>query len=150
MQTFLPYPSFAESAAVLDRNRLNNQRSEAKTILRIVTGELPNSRWSNHPAVRMWRDNPLTLALYAIAICEAWIALGYQESLIPWFELRREKLTEQLQRTNACIFPESPPVWLGDQKFHSSHRAALLFKNPTHYGQFGWIEEPKIEYVWPM
>ena len=27
--------------------------------------------------------------------------------------------------------------------------AALLAKDPAHYGQFGWTEEPKIEYWWP-
>jgi len=30
MQTFLPYPDFARSAAVLDRQRLGKQRLEAR------------------------------------------------------------------------------------------------------------------------
>jgi hypothetical protein len=29
------------------------------------------------------------------------------------------------------------------------HRAALLAKDPAWYGQYGWKEEPKIEYWWP-
>ncbi len=33
MQTFLPYDSYADSAAVLDRARLGKQRVEAKQIL---------------------------------------------------------------------------------------------------------------------
>lgn len=35
MQTFLPYPDFAESAKVLDNGRLGKQRLEAKQILQI-------------------------------------------------------------------------------------------------------------------
>ena len=37
MQTFLPYPDFAESAAVLDSKRLGKQRVEALQVLRAVT-----------------------------------------------------------------------------------------------------------------
>jgi len=49
------------------------------------------------------------------------------------------------------------PPWLGDQKFHASHRAALLFKEPRFYLKFAWKEEPAIPnekgslpYVWPV
>jgi hypothetical protein len=30
-----------------------------------------------------------------------------------------------------------------------SHRAALLYKLPEHYSQFGWTEDPKVAYLWP-
>lgn len=43
---------------------------------------------------------------------------------------------------------EMPP-WLGCEKFHSSHRAALLHKDRDWYSQFGWSEEPELNYVWP-
>jgi hypothetical protein len=50
MQTFLPYESYARSAAVLDRQRLGKQRVEAMQILRVLAGE--TAGWGNHPAVR--------------------------------------------------------------------------------------------------
>ncbi|MEU7740966.1 MSMEG_6728 family protein [Nonomuraea sp. NPDC049158] len=52
MQTFLPYPDFARTAAVLDPLRLGKQRVEALQILRALT--IPGYGWRHHPAVRMW------------------------------------------------------------------------------------------------
>jgi len=53
MQTFIPLPSFVESAKVLDRTRLGNQRNEAKIILKCLL--YPSEKgWRNHPAVKMW------------------------------------------------------------------------------------------------
>ena len=40
------------------------------------------------------------------------------------------------------------PHWLGDVRFHSSHRANLLRKDYEYYSQFGWTENPKSPYVW--
>ena len=33
-------------------------------------------------------------------------------------------------------------------KFHSSHRANLLKKEPDFYNQYGWTEDPSDPYVW--
>jgi len=48
------------------------------------------------------------------------------------------------------------PVGFGDERLHSSHRAALLYKNPEWYGRFGWSEHPavpdskgRLPYYWP-
>ncbi len=49
MQTFLPYPDFEKSAKVLDRLRLNKQRSETLDILRTLFGD--KQGWKNHPSV---------------------------------------------------------------------------------------------------
>ena len=51
MQTFLPYPDFEASAAVLDDRRLGTPRVETYQILRALTW--PRYGWKNHPAVRM-------------------------------------------------------------------------------------------------
>ena len=40
------------------------------------------------------------------------------------------------------------PHWLGNEKFHSSHRANLLRKDYEYYSQFGWDENPESPYVW--
>lgn len=47
MQTFLPYPSFVESAKCLDRQRLGKQRVEVLQLLKALL--VPGSGWGNHP-----------------------------------------------------------------------------------------------------
>jgi hypothetical protein len=65
VQTFLPLPDFAESAAVLDRQRLGKQRVEVLQLLGALTGQRPG--WVNHPAARMWRGHERALARYGLA-----------------------------------------------------------------------------------
>ena len=40
------------------------------------------------------------------------------------------------------------PPWLGNEAFHSSHRANLLRKDYQYYSQFEWSENPENPYVW--
>lgn len=136
MQTFLPYPDFAQSAACLDYRRLGKQRVEAWQIYNALTR--PNYGWQNHPATRMWRGHTWCLLVYGGHMCKEWIARGYNDSLLPRFQ-------------QAAIETEitAQPSWLGDPTFHASHRAALLHKDPIHYGQFGWTEAPALAYIWP-
>ncbi len=70
MQTFLPYPDFARSAAVLDPARLGKQRVETLQILRAL--ELFDYGWSNHPAVGMWRGHTPALVSYGLACVGEW------------------------------------------------------------------------------
>jgi hypothetical protein len=39
---------------------------------------------------------------------------------------------------------------MGHHDFHSSHRAALLYKDFEWYSQFGWCEQPQLHYLWPI
>jgi len=138
MQTFLPYPSFIESARCLDNKRLGNQRREVLSILTALTD--PTVGWQNHPAVKMWRGYGSALIDYGLTICIWWKIRGYKDTCYSKILKSIGKFPDQLYN----------PPWLGDEDFHSSHRAALLAKDPEWYGQFGWSEEPKIEYIWPV
>jgi hypothetical protein len=133
MQTFLPYPDFERSLAVLDYRRLGKQRVEAHQILAILRGQ--QSSWVSHPAVRMWRGYEGALVAYYNAALREWAARGYRNIILQ-------------------PLPEAPvvvmPPWLGREDFHASHRSKLLAKNPEHYSQFGWREEPGLPYVWPV
>ena len=80
MQTFLPYPSFAESARVLDRARLGKQRVETYQILRANAGLTRG--WVHHPAAVMWRGHSAALAEYGAAMCREWIERGYNDTLL--------------------------------------------------------------------
>lgn len=135
MQTFLPYPSFQQTATCLDYRRLGKQRSECKQILNALRH---GGGWSNHPAVKMWRGHERTLCLYAIVICLEWRQRGYKDQQLEWF------INRVLDTPNG----EDPP-WLGDDAFHASHRSNLLRKKPDHYEQFSWDESPDLPYVWP-
>jgi hypothetical protein len=131
MQTFLPYADLVESAQCLDDKRLGNQRREALGLINTVTGKTKG--WRNHPAALMWMGYPGALMEYYDAIVREW---------------KRRKMTH-----NGVVFGvkgSGRPWWLGDDRFHASHRAALLHKKPEWYRQFGWSEKPVIDYYWPV
>lgn len=138
MQTFLPYPSFEESAKCLDRQRLGKQRVEVLQLLRALL--VKGAGWSHHPAAKMWKGHEGSLALYGLFVCGEWIGRGYSDSC-------HDKIAETC--ITAKVDDPTPPLWLGDKKFHASHRSNLLRKDPEWYGKFGWKEPDNLPYVWP-
>lgn len=151
MQTFLPFPSFEESARVLDRQRLGKQRVEVLQILKALNAPAESKPgWANHPATKMWRGHERALCAYGVAICDEWIARGYQDTC-------KAKIMDMARHfpASACGRPE----WLGREDFHAAHRAVLLAKDPDAYSKFGWEEEPAVPdssgsyretYIWPV
>lgn len=131
MQTFLPYPDFDKSVKCLDYRRLGKQRVEAMQILKALRD--PSYGWQNHPAVNMWRGCEEALKNYMNVCIQEWVARGYNNTM----------KFEQLDLWEYRI-----PHWLGDDKFHASHRSNLLRKDPIWYGQFGWEEDDTLPYVW--
>lgn len=108
MQTFLPFPSFADSAEVLDNKRLNKQRVECLQIYNVLTTPLAQRvGWHNHPAVLMWAGHTNSLLSYWKFIeieCER---RGFKRMAVP----------------KLGTVPRTPmPKWLGDDRFHKSHR----------------------------
>ena len=141
MQTFLPSPSYDESARILDYKRLGKQRVETKQIL-LALGKTEGG-WRNHPATKMWRGHEISLCQYGTAMCWEWQRRGYKDSLLNFFASALAQYEED-GRTYM------PPAWLGDDFIHSSHRSNLLRKDPEYYGQFGWSEDSTLPYVWPV
>jgi len=133
MQTFLPYESFTDSAKCLDFRRLGKQRVEAYQLLKSLRGI---GGWSNHPATKMWRGHEKALGVYMNVCIMEWTRRGYKNSM-------------KLFEVDSIISIEYPH-WLGDEKFHASHRSNLLRKDPDYYGQFGWTESHDLPYVWPV
>ncbi|KPC83656.1 cytoplasmic protein, partial [Streptomyces sp. NRRL WC-3753] len=78
MQTFLPYPDFAASAAVLDVRRLGKQRVETLQVLRGLT--VPDYGWRHHPAVRMWQGYEEALVRYGLERCRQWTEAGRRDT----------------------------------------------------------------------
>jgi Pyrimidine dimer DNA glycosylase len=144
VQTFLPYPDFARSAAVLDTRRLGKQRVEALQILRGLRN--PRYGWRHHPAVRMWRGYDDALLAYAIAVTTRWRSLGCADTVLATLlaEAPRRPLTQtELARRGRL------PWWLGMRRFHRSHRSALVRKDPAHYRRFFPRVPDDLPYVWP-
>lgn len=141
MQTFLPYPSFADSARVLDAPRLGKQRVEAFQLLRAQT--IPGYGWRNHPAAKMWHGFVPALVSYGLAMTDEWRAAGRADSV-------REKLLAFAPDVDGVDQDElDMPPWLGDEAFHLSHRSNLLRKDPAFYRPlFGDIPDD-LPYVWP-
>ena len=136
MQTFLPYESFEKSAQTLDWRRLGKQRVEGMQIINAITGKTrkdgkPYKGWINHPCSVMWKDYVPALKHYTNVIIQEWINRGYNNNM-------------EFYDTGKIIMPD----WIGNEKFHSSHRANLLRKDFDYYSQFGWTENPERPYVW--
>lgn len=139
MQTFLPYPSFKQSAACLDRARLGKQRLEGVQILKVLLGFAPGSRWANHPAVRMWRGYEGALLVYVLDVCLEWKSRGYVDNQIQVLN----ELGEYIQ-----VFKDPP--WLGSPDFHISHQSNLLRKNPAWYAPHFPNIRNDLPYIWPV
>lgn len=150
MQTFLPYENFKQSALSLDKLRHGNQRREAKGIIYIasrhsgldVQEELGISdkyaallwrRYFHHPAVLMWVGYEDCLREYYNTMVGTWI---------------ERKCNNTMPILYTPLQFKRPP-WLGDERFHSSHRANLLRKKPEYYSKHGWTEDPTMPYFWP-
>ena len=137
MQVFLPYPSFQQSVACLDKSRLGNQIwRECKTLL--------NGGWKHHPVAKMWADYKPALAMYGL--------YGLHELI------KRDHIKPEAARDVKPFFKSfindleaKNPSFIGNPDFHLSHRLNLLWKDPEWYSQF--FDEPvptsKPDYLWP-
>lgn len=154
MQTFLPNPDFYESGLLLDNRRLFNQINEGMIIFRSLVGLTSDWKdpdaWSNHAAVKMWRGHETALASYILNICQ--VAQMRQIGVNGDTVSRTVKFLDAYLSRRTVNYP----CWLGDERLHSSHRAALLSKDFEYYSKFGWAESPltpdkkgSLPYYWP-
>jgi len=138
MQIFLPYSDFKESLKVLDNKRLGKQRVETYQIISAITRRpkldgTPYKGWLNHPCTIMWKEYVPALKMYLNCSIGEWIVRGFKNTMI----------MEDVDQDQVVL-----PPWIGNEVFHSSHRANLLKKEPEFYNQYGWIEDPSDPYVW--
>ncbi|MFJ9038871.1 MSMEG_6728 family protein [Streptomyces sp. NPDC102406] len=149
MQTFLPYPDFLRTAAVLDRSRLGKQRVEALQVLRGLT--VPGYGWRNHPAVRMWIGYEEALVRYGLDVCATWVAEGRADTCAATLvtDFARHRPGAPVRTQDQLADDGELPPWLGDPAFHLSHRSALLRKAPEIYAPLFPDEPDDLPYVWP-
>lgn len=132
MQTFLPYPEFTESARVLDSRRLGKQRVECMQILNALADT--SKGWTRHPATLMWRGHEDALRDYANAMILEWVKRGYNNTM----------------KLYTVYTDYEIPRWIGDRRFHDSHKSNLLRKAPFFYSQYNWNVPANLPYVWPV
>lgn len=139
MQTFLPYEDYAESAKVLDANRLNSQLNESLVIVRSLFRQYPvkksgKSGWEGHTVVEMWRDCELQLARYAKACAFEYLynrplAVNNEAKSLTSRKARFSFWNDLIEKLEDEGYPDTKIEHLGDEEFHSAFRALLLFKD---------------------
>jgi hypothetical protein len=150
VQTFLPYEDFTATARALDQRRLGKQRVETIQILRALTW--PKYGWRHHPAVKMWAGYEEALVRYGLDICAVWRETGRSDTcadtLVTDFAAACGAVP--IRRQNELAHAGDLPPWLGDERFHLPHRAALIRKDPDFYRPvFGDDVSEELEYLWP-
>jgi hypothetical protein len=147
MQTFVPYPDFSESAAVLDNKRLNKQLLEGRQIYGILASGKRKGAWVNHPAVLMWRYRENALHSYLEAIKIECDSRGI--STTKNWDVITQMHEANWDRGGNILMPE----WWGDERIHQSHRNNLYRKDPEYYAEFMFDSFfsccEKCNYYWP-
>jgi hypothetical protein len=127
-----------KSLQSLDNKRLGKQRVETYQIISAITQRpkldgTPYKGWLNHPCTVMWRNNLPALKMYLNYSIDEWISRGFKNTMKHEFYDEDETIL---------------PSFIGDERFHSSHRANLLKKDPEFYTKYGWTENPLDPYIW--
>ena len=141
MQTFLPYASFTASAKVLDRARLGKQRVEVLQLLKSIKNVedgISIKGWVNHPCRKMWQHHSNALVSYGLAICLEWVKRGYKDTCF-------DKIDSYYQSTKTVDLPS----FIGDNKFHNSHKSNLLRKDKDYYSKYWQDISDNVDYIWP-
>lgn len=138
---FFSFPSFEESIACLDNQRLGKQRVECKQILKalVLIRKGEKGGYTSHPATRMFVGYEDALILYYNLCLDEWERRGYANTM--------EKIPLDIPEEDIEM-----PWYMGWDAFHKSHQASLLRKHPEYYRSvFPSCEEFYQErgYIWP-
>nr|WNL49651.1 hypothetical protein MarFTMF_135 [Marseillevirus sp.] len=92
-----------------------------------------------HPATKMWFGYERALRHY-INACISELSTRTTKNGAR-HSLPKKKI--RVQRTVVL------PWWVGYQKFHESHKASLLRKEPSFYQKKFKVSDSELEYIWP-
>jgi hypothetical protein len=137
MQTFLPYANFKKSLQCLDYKRLGKQRVEAYQIHKAITLAKQGRHygWQSHPCVSLWYEHQTYLAYYYNLCIDEWVKRGYKNTMDKMYD----------GKFYTCV---RKPHWLGNKKFHDSHKSNLLRKDKNFYSKYKWNISDNLEYYW--
>lgn len=147
MQTFVPFTDNAMNAAALDSRRLNKQLLEGRQVYKILATNQRSGAWSNHPAVKMWRNYDTGLFEYLRYIKDECVKRGISTDK-NWNALVEMHNNNWHRGDNPVM-----PAWWGDVRVHQSHRNNLYVKDPEYYADFANDARvtccDKCNYFWP-
>jgi len=121
------------SAQMLDRQRLGKQRVEGMQLLNAITRlhigvPAEHVGWSNHPAIKMWR-NPHGVFMpalidYTQACIDEWVLRGFKNTISldvyrNFVDTHRSRMTAHRPHFSDAMY--------------ESHRCRLAQKKPEHY-----------------
>lgn len=147
MQTFVPFANLDLSASTLDSRRLNKQLLEGRQIYKILSERKMTGPWTQHPAVKMWRNYDMGLYAYLKAVKNECVARGIQTEK-NWSAITDMHESNWHRGSNVVM-----PPWWGDNRVHESHRNNLFVKDPLFYAEFELANRTvccdKCNYFWP-
>jgi len=144
MQTFLPYPSYSQTAMCLDNKRLIKQILEAVQIFNVIKNPLAKG-WQKHPAVNQWRNHPGQLMSYAVCMCH--------EYTNRFNKIHKYDAQIKNYLMNNMIGPS--PKFRFNVNYLDNHKAILLGKDFSYYKYYWPNIHPAIKtngkwpYIWP-
>ena len=100
--------------------------------MNVLLGRTTTGGWRNHPVTKMWKGYENALKQYLNECIDEWIHRGYNNNM------KHEVIDGSI----------TYPHWLGNDLFHSSHRANLLRKDKEYYSKFCWNENSESPYCW--
>ena len=151
LQTWLPYPSFRESAVVLSDSHLQQQRLHVLELLEkfhtVEHSELPDG-YGRHvftessPIMRMWKGYEVQLAEYGLEVCEEHAVRTRRED--PLYG----KIFFHLEAAIGEGVDMGKPNWWGNADFHHGHQTALFVRDKRHYNQHFKVDF-QAQLIWP-
>lgn len=148
MQTFVPFTDNAMNASILDSRRLNKQLLEGRQVYKILSTNQRSGAWTNHPAVKMWRNYDTGLFEYLRNIKNECVKRGISTDK-NWNALVAMHENNWHRGDKATM-----PPWWGDVRVHQSHRNNLYVKDPEYYADFASDARvaccDKCNYFWPV
>jgi len=144
---WLPYPNLRLSAHVLDSQNLGSQVGQCLRILTMIAGHREGGRDKFHRTTLSWWHFPEALALYTEYAMIELSSRGHSSSLPSPRHPEGLKLYDfpKSWGTDSPVMPD----WIGIERIHASHRAALLRRDRAWYSQFAWHETPVLNLQWP-
>jgi len=153
IQTWLPLPSFKDSAESLSDEDLMKQVFDAYRVIEhlheipLEESKLPRDYRLTEPTMPMspglmWRGCEMQLCEYTMEVCEeASIRSRRQHPLM-------EDIAVHLEYATGEDTYMGKPSWFGNPEFHLSHQAALVRKNKTFYGR-KFNGDDSLMLMWP-
>lgn len=146
MQTYVPLPNLVESATILSDTDLAEQLDAVLTALDLlhqVEGDAPVT-WD--PEVKMWAGYEVHLATYGLNLLEEAASRKIQ---FPHHEVKSDRVEWHLECATSGDFGMEYPKWMGDDRLHDSHKAALIRKNPHFYRRRFASIDKSLPMFWP-